>query len=55
MLVRPYLLAWPYRHFDGFANLPFVNIRDSKFVVEVIRHGEIDLGLLRFIDYAAIN
>jgi hypothetical protein len=41
------LLARPQRHFDSFADLPFVNVGNSKVVIEEITADERDLGLLR--------
>ena len=48
-------LEQPYRHFNISANLPFVNVRDSKLVVKEIGTDEGDLGLLRFIKERTIH
>ena len=48
-------LARSYRYLDAFADLPFVNVGNSKLVVKVISAGERDLGLLRFIEDRAVN
>ena len=54
-LISTCLLEEPYGHFNISADLPFVNVRDSKLVVKEIGADEGDLGLLRFIKKRTID